>query len=575
MDYLVHVAINIALYAILGVSFNLLLGYTGLFAVSHAAFFGIGAYASALLALHAGWGFLWGMALGIVVAGLVGAVIALPALRVSGDYLVIVSFGLQIIVFSVMLNWQDVTRGVAGLPGIPRPTLLGWKLTTPSQYLLLFLVVAGLCVWLARRLTRSPFGRVLKAIREDEVATQALGKNITRFKVLVFVVAGALAAVAGNLYAHYVTFINPFSFTLEESIFIMAVVIVGGAGNLWGSLLGAAVLVIMPESLRFLQVPPTVSGAIRQIIYGLLLVLFMRFRPQGLWGEHAARPAAPGRRSLEATPGESWRAAELAPVSTPAAVPASGQPLLEVRGLTKAFGGIRALSNLSLTLPQGTITGLIGPNGAGKTTAFNVITGFLPPDAGAVRYRGEEITGLTPYRVARLGIARSFQDLRLFQRMTVLDNVLVARPGQSGERLARALVRGRRARMEEARNLNAALAYLDFVQLLSRAHEIAENLSYPEQKLLALARLLATEAELLLLDEPTAGLAPTTVGDMLALIRKLPERGKTVCIIEHNLDVIKGLSERVVFLDGGEAIATGAPETIMADPQLADIYFGR
>jgi len=565
VDYIVHVAINIALYAILGVSFNLLLGYTGLFAVSHAAFFGIGAYASALLALHAGLGFLWGMALGIVVAGLVGAVIALPALRVSGDYLVIVSFGLQTIVFSVMLNWQDVTRGVAGLPGIPRPSLLGWKVTTPSQYLVLFLAAAALCFFLARRLTHSPFGRVLKAIREDEVATQALGKNITRFKVLVFVVAGALAAVAGNLYAHYITFINPFSFTLEESIFIMAVVIVGGAGNLWGSLLGAAVLVIMPESLRFLQVPPTVSGAIRQLIYGVLLVLFMRFRPQGLWGEHAGGGGAP--RAPEVKPA--------APPPRPAAPPASTEPVLEVRGLTKSFGGIRALSNLSLVLPQGTITGLIGPNGAGKTTAFNVITGFLLPDAGIVYYGGREITGLAPYRVARLGIARSFQDLRLFQRMTVLDNVLVARPGQSGERLGRAILRGRGEKREEGENLAAALAYLDFVQLLGKADEVAENLSYAEQKLLALARLLATEAELLLLDEPTSGLAPTTVGDMLALIRKLTDRGKTVCVIEHNLDVIKELSERVVFLDGGEAIATGTPETIMADPRLADLYFGR
>jgi branched-chain amino acid transport system permease protein len=565
VDYVVHVLINIALYAILGVSFNLLLGYTGLFAVSHAAFFGIGAYASALLALHTGLGFLWGMALGIVVAGLVGAVIALPALRVSGDYLVIVSFGLQTIVFSVMLNWQDVTRGVAGLPGIPRPGLLGWKVTTPSQYLVLFLVFAALCLLVAHRLTHSPFGRVLKAIREDEVATQALGKNITRFKVLVFVVAGALAAVAGNLYAHYITFINPFSFTLEESIFIMAVVIVGGAGNLWGSILGAAVLVIMPESLRFLQVPPTVSGAIRQLVYGVLLVLFMRFRPQGLWGEYAGGGGAP--RAPEVKPA--------APLSTlPRSLP-SNRPLLEASGLTKSFGGIRALSNLSLVLPQGTITGLIGPNGAGKTTAFNVITGFLPPDGGTVFYRGVEITGLAPYRVARLGIARSFQDLRLFQRMTVLDNVLVARPGQSGERIGRAVLRGRRSKREEMENLDTALAYLDFVQLLPMAGELAVNLSYAEQKLLALARLLATEAELLLLDEPTSGLAPTTVGDMLALIRKLTDRGKTVCVIEHNLDVIKGLSERVVFLDGGEAIATGTPETIMADPQLADLYFGR
>jgi ABC-type branched-subunit amino acid transport system permease subunit/ABC-type branched-subunit amino acid transport system ATPase component len=573
VDYVLHVALNILLYAILGVSFNLLIGYTGLFAISHAAFFGIGAYASGLLALHAGWGFPWGTLLGMVAAGIVGVGIALPALRVSGDYLVIVSFGLQTIVFSVMLNWQDVTRGVAGLPGIPRPTIFGWKVATPLAYLPLFLVVAGLCVLLAWRLSRSPLGRVLKAIREDEVATQALGKNITRFKVTIFVVAGALAAVAGSLYAHYVTFVNPLSFTLEESIFIMAVVIVGGAGNLWGSLLGALCLV-MPESLRFLALPPTVSGAIRQMIYGLLLVLFMRFRPQGLWAEHrAAGTTSP--RPVPAGPSAGGAPRTAAPPRGRPAMADSPEALLEVRGVTKAFGGIRALSNLTLALPERTITGLIGPNGAGKTTAFNVITGFLTPDAGAVRYRGRRISGMPPYRVAQLGIARSFQDLRLFQRMTVLDNVLVARPTQMGEGLARAIAGGPRLRAGAARDHAAAMAALEFVQLADRADEVAENLSYAEQKLLALARLLATDADVLLLDEPTSGLAPTTVGAMLDLVHRLPERGKTLCIIEHNLDVIKGLSDRVVFLDGGEAIAAGDPATIMADPKLADIYFGR
>jgi ABC-type branched-subunit amino acid transport system permease subunit/ABC-type branched-subunit amino acid transport system ATPase component len=575
VDYLLHVAINIAIYAILGVSFNLLIGYTGLFAVSHAALFGIGAYASALLALHTGWGFPWGLFLGIAAAALVSVAIALPALRVSGDYLVIVSFGLQTIVFSVMLNWQDVTKGVAGLPGIPRPTLLGFKIATPAQYLPLFVVIAALCVGLAWRLTRSPFGRVLKAVREDEVATQALGKNITRIKVTIFVVAGALAAVAGSLYAHYVTFINPFSFTLDESIFIMAVVIVGGAGNLWGSLLGAAVLVVLPEALRFVNAPATISGAIRQLIYGLLLILFMRFRPQGLWGEHRAAASAVPRRGASAADGRGIGAAPPPRAESVTRGDLGRRPVLELSGVTKQFGGIRALSNLSLALPEGTITGLIGPNGAGKTTAFNVITGFLPPDTGTVRYRGRDITGLPPYRVARLGIARSFQDLRLFQRMTVLDNVLVARPSPLGESAARAIAGGAAVRRAEARDLDAALASLEFVELADKAGEVAENLSYAEQKLLALARLLATEADVLLLDEPTSGLAPTTVDAMLDIVRRLPERGKTVCIIEHNLDVIRGVSDRVAFLDGGEAIAAGSPEAIMADPRLADLYFGR
>jgi ABC-type branched-subunit amino acid transport system ATPase component len=327
----------------------------------------------------------------------------------------------------------------------------------------------------------------------------------------------------------------------------------------------------MPESLRFVNAPPTISGAIRQLIYGLLLILFMRFRPQGLWGEHRAASAAVPRRGASTSGG----AAAAPRVESVTRGEPGRRPVLEVSGVTKQFGGIRALSNLSLALPEGTITGLIGPNGAGKTTAFNVITGFLPPDSGTVRYRARDITGLPPYRVARLGIARSFQDLRLFQRMTVLDNVLVARPSPLGESAARAIVGGAAVRRAEAHDLDAAFAALDFVELADKAGEVAENLSYAEQKLLALARLLATEADLLLLDEPTAGLAPNTVDAMLEIVLRLPARGKTVCIIEHNLDVIKGLSDRVIFLDGGEAIADGSPEAIMAEPRLADLYFGR
>ena len=312
----------------------------------------------------------------------------------------------------------------------------------------------------------------------------------------------------------------------------------------------------------------------RELIYGLLLIVFMRFRPQGLWGEHRATVGEVERRRASAAGRGAGAEVPLAERIAGRGV-GQGRPVLELSGVTKQFGGIRALWNLSLMLPEGSITGLIGPNGAGKTTAFNVITGFLPPDTGTVRYRGRDITGLSPYRVARLGIARSFQDLRLFQRMTVLDNVLVARPSPLGESAARALAGGAAVRRAEARDLDAALASLEFVELADKAGEVAENLSYAEQKLLALARLLATEADVLLLDEPTSGLAPTTVEAMLEIVRRLPERGKTVCIIEHNLDVIRGLSDRVAFLDSGEAIADGTPDAIMADPRLADLYFGR
>ena len=248
--------------------------------------------------------------------------------------------------------------------------------------------------------------------------------------------------------------------------------------------------------------------------------------------------------------------------------------LLEIRGVAKSFGGIQAVDGITCEFVEGRITGLIGPNGAGKTTLFNLVTGFLPVDRGTVRYRGKAITGLPPYQIAHLGIARSFQELRIFAKMTVLDNVMLARQHQAGENILLALFGFGKVRAEEKQNREKAMGYLEFVRLADKAHELAENLAYAEQKLLALARLLATEADLLLLDEPTSGLDLNTVSEMISLVRDLISRGKTICIIEHNLDVMKDLSDWIVFLDQGRAVATGSPSDIMSDRKLAEIYFG-
>ena len=289
LEFVAQTLIMINLYIILGVSFNLLVGYAGLFSIAHGAFYGIGAYVSALVAMKLGFPFLLAVVAGMVVAGVVSALLAIPALRVSGDYLVIASFGFQIIIYSVLLNWFDLTRGPAGLPGIPRAEFFGNKIpgNPPFAYLALTLVFALLAILAAWRIGSSPFGRVLKAIREDEVATQACGKNITGMKVTVFVVAGAMAAVAGSLYAHYITFISPYSFTMEESIFILSLVVVGGTGTVRGSVVGAALLYALPQALRFLNLPDAVAAQGRQMMYGALLVLFVIFRPQGILGEYS------------------------------------------------------------------------------------------------------------------------------------------------------------------------------------------------------------------------------------------------------------------------------------------------
>jgi branched-chain amino acid transport system permease protein len=288
MEYLLHVLIFMAIYAIAGASFNLLVGYTGLFSLAQAGLFGVGAYASALLTLRLDWPPLFAAAGGMAIAALVSAVVALPSLRVSGDYLVVTSFGIQVLLYSVFLNWTALTRGSMGLPGIPAASAFGLEARGHVGNLAVAAAALLFTVWVLSRVVRSPFGRVLRALREDEVVTAALGKDVYRFKVLAFVVAGMLAALGGSVYAHYVTFIDPGSFTLDESVFMLSIVIVGGTATLRGPLVGAVIVVGLPEVLRFLGLPESVAASVRQMFYGALLVLFMRLRPEGLVSEAAS-----------------------------------------------------------------------------------------------------------------------------------------------------------------------------------------------------------------------------------------------------------------------------------------------
>ena len=289
MDYLLHILILIGIYVIISISLNLISGYTGLISLAHAAFYGIGAYVSALLALKFGSHFVVNMALAIILAGILGALIALPSLRIHDDYFVIATFAFQVITYRIMNNWVSLTGGPMGLPGIPQPAVLGIIISSHLEFLILVTFFALLTYLLAHRLVNSPFGRVLKAIREDEVFALSLGKDVTRYKILIFIIGAALAAIAGSLYAYYITFIDPTSFTVMESVFMLSIVIIGGTGNLLGSVIGAVMLVIIPELLRFLGLPSAIAANLRQILYGSLLVVFMMFRPQGLLGEFAFR----------------------------------------------------------------------------------------------------------------------------------------------------------------------------------------------------------------------------------------------------------------------------------------------
>jgi branched-chain amino acid transport system permease protein len=285
VNYFIYVINLIAVYAILTVSLNLSVGYTGILSVAQAAFMGIGAYAAAILLTQWGFNFFSTLLVGMAIAGLVSWGLAWATLRLKGDYYVIASFGFQIIIYNILLNWISLTRGPFGIRQIPHPQAFGFSFLGPLRYALFTLGFLAICLWVARRVGESPYGKVLRAIREDEAAAASIGKNVSRYKISIFTVSAMLASVGGALYASLITYIDPFTFTIHESIFILALVIIGGSGNVYGSVLGAAVLISIPEMLRFFDVPTTVASPIREILYGALMIIFLRLRPKGLLPE--------------------------------------------------------------------------------------------------------------------------------------------------------------------------------------------------------------------------------------------------------------------------------------------------
>ncbi len=574
MDYIVNILVFVLIYAVLVQSLNLIMGYVGVISMGHAVFSAIGAYTAALISLHLGYNFLIGMAAGFLLAAVVGALLAIPSLRVRDEYLIVFTVGFQMVAYEFMLTARGITEGQGGIPNIPVPRLFGFEFNTPLRFFPLAFGIAIVCFCIVWRLVHSPFGRVLKAIREDESACRALGKNTLKFKVLVFALGGGIAAIAGSSLAYFITFVSPVSFSIEISISIIVMVILGGEANFWGPLVGAAILVGLPEVLRFVPGAAGVVDVLREIFYGLILMFMMIFRPQGILPEYAAQakeyqiPAdiqVDRNKDSDGDEGNSSLAGEK--INT--------TQVLEVKGLSKSFGGLQAVKDVSLTLSSGRITGLIGPNGCGKTTIFNLITGFLNADSGRVYVRGKEITGRAPYKLVNDGLVRSWQDIRAFKDMTLLDNVLVARPKQSGEKILSLFFSPGQVAREERENYGKALGYLKMVGLLDKAGHLAGNLSTAEQKLVALARLMATECPVLLLDEPTSALDLESVERIIKLIRNIAKQGwKTILLIEHNLDVVRGLVEEAYFMGEGRVLAYGEPASLMADSKLAEVYFG-
>lgn len=580
MEYLSHI-LNLSLfYVVLTVSLNLILGYGGMVSLAHAAFFCIGGYVSAIVTMGWNCSFLAGLALAVLITMVLGGILAAPFIRIKEEYVLLFTLAFQMVVYHLMMSMVDITGGDSGIFGVPRVSLAGWSPGSPAQFIPLMAVVVLLSYWLAYKVTGSPFGRVLKGCREDDTAVSSLGKNVLRFKVVIFMAGTGMAAGVGGLFAHYTQFINPSIGSLDASILVIAMVVLGGTANLVGSAVGAFLLIIIPEILNFIPGASDLVVPLRGTIYGVLLVLFMRYRPEGLIPEYfhlrrAGTQIVPGKKPAgrpRAPASAAGPAEAIQPGGADQAV--EGGVVLEVRGISKSFGGLKAVDNFSISLERGKVTALVGPNGCGKTTAFNLITGFLRPDQGRILLNGRDITNFSAHRLPGYGIVRSWQDVRIFKEMTVLDNVLIAGQDQPGERLIRLFFTPRQARREEEVNLDRAISCLEAVGLVEKQAELARDLSYAEQKLLAIARMLASGASILLLDEPSSGVDPNWVEHFMGMIRNLARAGKTICLVEHNLEVVRGVSDTVYFMAGGRKISQGTVDEVMADPELGELYFG-
>ncbi|MGH9135238.1 MAG: ATP-binding cassette domain-containing protein, partial [Ilumatobacteraceae bacterium] len=535
----------------------------------------------------------------MVLAFAIGSIVALPALKLTVEYLILLTLAVSSVILGLLIATPSM-GGSYGLIGLPTANLFGWHLREPHDWvvpsLVAMLVVYGIC----HRIGESPIGRVLKGIREDPVATQALGKNVFGYKVAVFGISSALAAFAGALLAAWLQLATPSVFGFSFSLTIFAIVIFGGMGNLTGSVLGAAVVVLLePVLRRVVKIEASRASIVQLIVYGLALALLMRVRPQGalpegfsLWrwlrGERAPR------RRIEMVDG--WVPQSTLDVIEPAdqAIDRGFDPaldvasveddrerrwqeapvVLETRGVAKRFGGIVAAYDLHIELRRGTITALVGPNGAGKTTVFNLLTGAITPDAGSVKLNGDELVGLNPAQVARKGLVRSFQDVRLFGRMSCVQNVALAVQDQAGENFATLALGHRRAVAVEQRTRAKAMDWLGFVGMAEFADVAASSLSYGQTKLVSLARVLATEAEVILLDEPASGIDTRWVDTILDLVAAVRDQGRTVCVVEHNLHVVGRLADHTYFMELGEITAQGTIAELTGTPRLAEAYFG-
>jgi ABC-type branched-subunit amino acid transport system ATPase component/ABC-type branched-subunit amino acid transport system permease subunit len=543
----------VPIWAVMGLSWNLLSGYTGLVSFGHAAFFGLGAYTVTIALVQFDITPWLGIPLGMAVGTVAGVVIGYPTFRLRGHY-----FALSMLAYPMALLYVFQWLGYQEVP-------LPMKREAPAFYmqfsgyrvyiaLAVGLLVVALLVSLA--IERSRFGKSLLAIKQNEPAAEAAGIDTLAWKMRAIMLSGALAAAAGGLYAVVQLIVTPDSvFGMLTSAQALIVALFGGVGTLWGPVIGSAILIPLSETLQA-NLGDKIPG-IQGVVYGMAIILVVLLAPEGIFWrvrDWLRRPRATGLGPVNPI------APPIAAAAPEPAPPPQRRPILTVSGLSKSFGGLRAVADASFAVGDGEILGIIGPNGAGKTTLFNLLNGFLQPNAGTVSFDGHDLAGLKPNRICRLGIGRTFQVVRSFARLSVLDNVVVGAYAKT---------------RNDADAVAAANAALAQVGLVGRSAAIAGGLTNKELRLMELARALAGQPRLLLMDEPLAGLASHEIEDMLEVIRALAAQGTTVVIIEHTMRAMVRLAERFIVLDHGAILAVGQPDRIVNDASVIEAYLGK
>ena len=537
--------------ALVATGLNVLMGLTGQTSIGQVGFFAIGAYTTAILTKTAGVGFWPALVSAGALAAVVGGALALPALRLSGPYLAMITLAFAFVVEHGAIEWRGLTGGANGIMGMPPVSIAGVALDSRTLAAAIAVVTAG-GVALFRLMSRSGWGYAMRAVRDAETAAAGLGLHTIAIRWTAFVVSAAYAGVAGGLFTPLTGFVSPETFPLITSIIFVLVVIVGGQGTVTGPLVGAAIVVLLPEALSSL-------AEYRLLLFGALLFVVLRIAPRGVVGALTTRF---GRAPATPVPARIDLAGFLEQGS-----PALRDDLV-AEGLARAFGGVRAVAGVGFTARRGAITSIIGPNGAGKTTLINLISGVTRPDAGRARLGARELSGLPAHAVARAGVGRTYQTSQLFAGLSVLDNVLVGlQRGRLGSPVA-----PRRA--ADSPDIAVAASLLDFVGYAGSLDASAGALAHVDRRLVEIARALATRPAALLLDEPAAGLSAEDTRRVGALLRAIAARGVSVLLVEHDMSLVMDVSAHVVVLDAGLVIAEGSPAAIQADPAVRAAYLG-